>query len=519
MAIQEKATQLDDLYLHEIFRNPVLFIEFMYNYDLDENNEPIELTWYQKQFVCDFSSYVSIMAGRASGKTFSLVGLLLWILVNRLFQGDYIVYFVPNKVHLEPVWAGLQTTLRVNSLMKQFISPNTGINNGDHVITLLNGAVLMARIAGTTGTGANVVGLHTPFFIVDESGYQPWGSWIELQPTINTFTPGFRLMVAGVPDGRREKSVCYHCDSVNSSYSKHRVSSDMNPRLTKEDRLKAIEDYGGEDSDDFIHLWLAEHGKPVFSLFDRGTMQISQNPVYRLTINGAEGSNDLDFYKTKLALLPGVEKNTDTVIGIDLGYTEPTAIFIMTIDDYDRLKFFAKIEMSKVSYPIQEKLIDYLDTKFSPLFLGIDKGAGGQGISVVQHLTDDIEYAHKDYSKRLIPIDFSTSIVIGMDADGKELKSRAKPLAVSVLQEMVTNHKIVFSSTDLETISELERMTYTKSVNGDIAYRTITEKGGKKGADHFTSALLVLALAYYLQTEFIKQKKKSTSLFKVKWLG
>ena len=87
MAIQEKATQLDDLYLHEIFRNPVLFIEFMYNYDLDENNEPIELTWYQKQFVCDFSSYVSIMAGRASGKTFSLVGLLLWILVNRLFQG------------------------------------------------------------------------------------------------------------------------------------------------------------------------------------------------------------------------------------------------------------------------------------------------------------------------------------------------------------------------------------------------------------------------------------------------
>jgi hypothetical protein len=191
----------------------------------------------------------------------------------------------------------------------------------------------------------------------------------------------------------------------------------------------------------------------------------------------------------------------------------------MTIDDYDRLKFFAKIEMTKVSYPIQEKLIDYLDTKFSPLFLGIDKGAGGQGISVVQHLTDDIEYAHKDYNKRLIPIDFSTSIVIGMDADGKELKSKSKPLAVSVLQEMVTNHKIVFSSTDLETISELERMTYTKSVNGDIAYRTITEKGGKKGADHFTSALLVLALAYYLQTEFIKQKKKSTSLFKVKWLG
>ena len=87
MAIQEKATQLDDLYLHEIFRNPVLFIEFMYNYDLDENNEPIELTWYQKQFVCDFSSYVSIMAGRASGKTFSLVGLLLWILVKYCFYG------------------------------------------------------------------------------------------------------------------------------------------------------------------------------------------------------------------------------------------------------------------------------------------------------------------------------------------------------------------------------------------------------------------------------------------------
>jgi len=228
----------------------------------------------------------------------------------------------------------------------------------------------MCRIAGLSGTGGNVIGLHSPFFIVDESGYYPWGTWIELQPTLNTFTHGYRLMVSGVPTGLREKNVNYHCDQENSSYSKHKITAYQNPRFTESDKQKAIEDYGGEDSDDYIHLVLAEHGKPLFSLFDRSSMKIESDPVYKLEISGLNLQQNMSEYIAKISTLPNIsDKRIKTMLGIDLGYTEPTAIFVIYFDDKWRMRFHAKIRLDKVSYDIQEKIIDLLDTLYKEIFL------------------------------------------------------------------------------------------------------------------------------------------------------
>jgi hypothetical protein len=130
---------------------------------------------------------------------------------------------------------------------------------------------------------------------------------------------------------------------------------------------------------------------------------------------------------------------------------------------------------------------------------------------------EDKEYIHKDYKKRMVPVDFSSSIVLGIDSEGKEIKSKTKPFATSVLQDYANNHKIVFTSTDLEMITELERMTYSKTPTGDIVYRTLTVRGGKKGEDHFTSALLCASLAYYLNNEFILNRPEIKKLAKPHW--
>jgi hypothetical protein len=171
-----------------------------------------------------------------------------------------------------------------------------------------------------------------------------------------------------------------------------------------------------------------------------------------------------------------------------------------------------------VSYPIQERLVDLLDSKFNPAVIGIDKGAGGQGISVVQHMLEDSDYAHKDYNKRLVPVDFSTSIVIGINADGEEIKSKTKPYATSILQDYANTHKLLFSNTDLEMVSELERMTYTRTPTGDLVYRTLTLRGGKKGEDHFTAALLVAVMAYYVKNDFLFYKQEKKTLFTGTWM-
>ena len=92
-----------------------------------------------------------------------------------------------------------------------------------HTIKLLTGATLICRIAGQSGDGVNVIGLHTPFLIVDEAGYYPWGTWLEAQPIINYWEEGYRVITSGVPTGLRQKlQICsYHArqyQEIEKSY-------------------------------------------------------------------------------------------------------------------------------------------------------------------------------------------------------------------------------------------------------------------------------------------------------------
>lgn len=510
MALEEKVSQ-EELILYEILRNPSLCAEFIVNIDKLDSEERLEYTQYQKEFSCDFNSYVSLSCARAVGKSEALVGLTFWIMINNIFPMDYILYTVPNKVHLEPIWSKFIRYFRSNSFLKNFIEPRSGINSSEFSIRLLNNTQLICRIAGQSGGGGNVIGLHTPFEMLDESGYYPWGTFIELQPTLNTFTSGYRLIVSGVPTGLREKNVNYHCDQENSSYTKHKISALDNPRFTEKDRLKAVEQYGGEDSDDYIHLVLGQHGKPVFALFDRNTMEISNYPVYKLIMDGTQYFDNIMEYLNKLSIFPGLSsKNSKCIFGIDLGYTEPTAISILNLDNMGRLTFHGRIRLNKVNYYIQEKIIDWLDSKFDPLVIGIDEGNAGK--AVIPRLQEHEDFLHKDYKKRIIPINFSSSIVLGHNSAGDEIKSKTKPYSVSILQDYTNNHKIIYSSTDLEMVTELERMTFSRTPTGDIVYKTLTDRGGKKGEDHFTSALLCGVLAYHLSVDSLNFSAKKVSL-------
>lgn len=505
--IEQKITQ-DDLIIYEILRNPVLCAEFIYNVDIDEKyDEQFELTQYQKETLADFNNHVSMCTARAVGKTVTLVSLILWVLIYNVFPSDYMLFAVPSKVHLQPVWDGLLRGFRSNSFLSNFIRRNEGINSSDNSIKTLNGASLICRIAGQSGTGANLVGLHTPMILVDEGGYFPWNAYNEMQPDLNSFTRGHREVVCGVPTGIREKNVLYNVDQEAENFSKHRVSAYDNPRVTEEDIQDFIDQYGGVDNDDFIHYVLGQHGKPVFALFDRALFKIEDYPVLKLDVDGLKLSdNPAEMFARIESFPPLVQRNYGVVFGIDLGYTEPTAINILYIDGSERLRFHGRIKLSKVSYPLQEKIIDILNNKFNPIIIGMDEGQAGK--SVRQHMIEEPEYKNRVYKDKFMAIDFSSSLVIGLDSDGNEIKSKTKPYTVSILQEFSNNHRLIYSHTDPEMIVELERMTYTKNPNGDISYKTMTERGGSRGEDHFTSALLCGVAAYYFTKEFSLSRPK-----------
>jgi hypothetical protein len=477
----------------------------------DKYDEKFEFTGYQKETLADFNSHVSMCTARAIGKTVTDVALIMWILGFNVFPDVVMtsssasaLFVVPSKVHLQPVWDGLMRGFRSNSFLSSFVRKNEGINSSDNIIKCLNGASLICRIAGQSGTGSNLVGLHVPFILVDEGGYFPWAAFSEMQPDLNEFTVGHREVVTGVPTGLREKNVLYYVDQVAENYSKHRVSAFDNPRTDPE---KIEEQYPDKSNEDYIHYILGQHGQPIFALFDRNLFRIEDYPVLKLDIDGIKLSDSLPEMFTRLEAFPTIkERNYGVVLGIDLGYTEPTAINVLYLDGTEKLRFHGRIKLSKVSYPLQEKIIDLLYKKFTPFVIGIDEGQTGK--SVRQHLTEEPQYNNKLYRDIIMPIDFSSWTVIGTDSDGQEIKSKTKPFTVSLLQEFTNNHRIIYSYTDPEMIVELERMTYSKNPNGDISYKTLTERGGKRGEDHFTSALLCGVAAYYFTREYSLNKPK-----------
>jgi hypothetical protein len=514
--IEAKIAQ-EDLYLYEVIRHPTLCGEFLNNIDSTDRDEEWKYDYYQNEIICDFAYYVSICCGRSIGKTVSLTNILIWLLINRVFKGDYIVYTVPNKVHLDPVWDNLVRMFRSNSLLKQYLQRGKGINSSDHNIKLLNHMSLDCRIAGTTGSEAPVVGMHTPFEIVDEAGFYPWGTWIGLQPTLNTWQAGMRRMVSGVPTGLRENNVLYFTDKVDEKYSKHRITAHQNPRYSQENEEDNLIKYGGVDGEDYIHHVLGRHGTPTFSVFDRSLMLVKQYPVFKTKLNGLD-IDDISDYYLHLSALPAIEGNVDyTMMGIDLGYTEPTAIHIMYSKN-DHIYWHARIQLTKVSYPIQKQLINFIDDKFGRFdIIGVD--AGGPGKPVVQDLLESEEFIHKDYPKRLIPVEFASNMVLGIDSEGEEIKTKLRPYSVSLAQEYTNSHKLVYSTTDMEFVTELERMTYTKTPTGDVVYRTLTLRGGAKGEDHHTSALLCAMVAHYTLRDQSYYKPKTQRLAGATWGG
>lgn len=510
MSVQEKRIK-EDIALYEVMRHPAWCLEFVQNSEVGLR-EKFELHDYQNNFLCDFSPEVSFASSRSVGKTLGIIGLFTWALVNNPYNPtDYFIYFVPNQTHLKPVWTVLTELFRNNPVLKSFTK---SINSSDFFIKMYDGAYLDCRIAGSLGTGQNIKGVHSPLEVVDEAQDVPWGDWTEMNPTINRETPGHRRVVSGVSIGVREKNVLFHADMENDGYTKHRITSYRSPRFTKKDLEDALITYGGEDSADFLRNILGRHSSPAFVVFSRVNFKMVGIPVWKSTIRsqsipkGSTYSEKLAYFSDVLELLPPVKEGVEYYFGVDAGFSpDPSAIYIGYFDKDEKFTFQCKIALYKLEYStLQAPIIDMLDSKYKPKRIGID--AVGAGVALPQELQTSPKYAHKNYEKRVFPVMFQASMIVGYDADNKEIKRRVRPFLIELLQVWSNEHRIQYSSTDMDIVSELERMDYSRSNTGEKKYNTRTERGGQRGKDHFTSALLCIVAAKYSDEEVYTKRNK-----------
>ncbi len=511
--IVERLTE-EEWAIYEVFRNPVWCGEFTRNLALEKSDPPWVFTDYQKEFLLDYGNLVSLRCGRALGKTESILTKIIWHAVNAFFDG--ILFTVPSKSHLDPVFLRIQRMFRLNPLLKYWMD-RYSVNSQSFLIKFLNGHDLMCRIAGQTGTGVNVVGLHTPIILLDEAAYYAWGTWVELQQVLNDWEIGHQILVSGVPDGRREKSVLYSCDT-DDNFSHHRISSYRNPRFTDEREEQLASQFGGRDSQDFIRQVLGEHGTPIFTVFDRAFLKLEDYDVPVIKLYGTQLSKDSQMPHRVVMNLPRPPKYADALIfGVDLGYVQPTAVNALYRVD-GAWYFLFRLELHRINYDKQEQILDNLDTKYGPSYIGLDMGAGGQGKSFYHHLTSEPKYSKKNYFDRIVPVEFGGTVVIGTDEEGKELKERVKPFSVGRLQQLAHNQDIVFSLRDSDLVSELERVTYQKTAAGNVLYKVMTTGGSDRGDDHNFAALLTFVMVLHQKYDLkstIQQKKK---LMRSRWL-
>jgi hypothetical protein len=515
----------EDIALVDILRHPVLGPEFIRNFnDIPEESDMAvdfyKETYhshydYQKQMLCDFNSQVVFCCGRSVGKTETLIDKITFYLVNSFWRDQYEIFVAPNKVHMELVFNRLRLWLGNNELLKHLVDRGS-INSGSFTIKLLSGGHLVCRIAGTSGTGQNVIGLHSPIIIGDEMQAFPWSTWEELQPVYNHWVAGAQMVFAGVPDGRRERNVLFQIDQKDEHFTHHRIPSAKSPRWSEDAERKAQEQYGGVNSQTYIHLVLGEHGTPIFSVFDRALMKVEMYDTVVRELRLQDIKEDKQAGYRQILELPQIPRNAEQILfGIDIGLTDPTVIIIMYLSNGAWYQH-ARLVWYQIDSPEQERLIAFLDNKFNPHLIGADEGSSGKAI--LQHLLLDEKYKDKKFSERLVPINFASTVSIGPDADGNDIKIRAKEYSVQYLQQLSNNHRIVYSKLDEDLITEFERTTYTKSISGHISFKTFTERGGERGGDHNLAAYLSGFLAWYIRNESTFILTPKPKLFSSRWI-
>lgn len=496
----------DELALLEILEHPIWFPEFM--------RLLLEPSWefadYQLAVLADCSNYISFRAGRAVGKSTVLIDKVTYFAVNNFFVTPTVAIVTPNRVHLDPLWRELVRWLTVHPFLKHF---NKSINSQVFKITLANGVTIDCRIAGVGTKGQTVIGLHTPVLVLDEAGYFDWMVWKELLPTLNTWEEGFQLYVCGTPSGRREDNVLYFADMVSDEYNHHRVSARQNPRYSDGDERRNREQYGGLDTDDFARLVLGEHGSQVSQLYSRSSMKTVDMELFTATLTREDFETDPYKIERMFAALP---QRDNVAAGIDLGFSSDPTVISLAFRQGGSWYYFARITLRSVEYPQQIKIIDRLDSYYRFIFLAIDEG--NAGIAVSQELLSNKEYRNKNYTERLTPVSFSTSVVIGTDLDGAETKRPLKQLAVDKLKSLIDSKRLVFAINDEKVFSELERVEAVKTASGRYVYRVRGLNGSTSNEDHIFASLLCFAYRVYLDEDSYQFTPETTKhTFILRW--
>lgn len=511
--------------LVQVLENPVLFREFINQGD--ENWEPLEL--HERAWTSSTAPYLAMCCGRGVHKTTTMIEMLYFWSINGMFiPGDPgLLVYVPNQAQKTAIFPKVRSACTTHWLIKRITNQNA-INVSEGRIDFLNGFTFILRIAGSSGTEANIISLHGARIWVDEAQDFPWRAWLSLSNVLKKDIPWHMLWVSGVPNGGRQENVLYECDQLDDSYISFNISKAQmrywNPEMEHEERRRfhALQ----EDSEDYKHYVLGQHGSPTFSVFDRArfTKEDYESEKIYITQGMFEGARRIDpdgverYHVEEIIPCPQLPEKigfkTKVGIGYDPGYSpDPACFFIMYQEIMSgKWRVLVRYMLQRVEYPLQRETLAWLDRVYKFDFIGMDMG--GVGKVQYQDLAGQMsDYDDYKYIERIYPVEFGAYMVVAFDEEGVEKKSQVKRVAVETVSRWVHEGLFVFSQEDDDLMSELERTKYTRTITGEPIYKTEN--------DHQFAAMMCAIMAFEhkfgVPVTFSKQQP-NVRLLSAKWL-
>lgn len=510
--------------LVQIIENPVLFREFINQGD--PNWKGLEL--HERAWTSTSAAYLAMCCGRGVHKTTTMIELLYYWAINGMFiPGDPgLIVYVPNKAQKDSIFPKIRSACTNHWLMKRVTNQNA-INEQVGRIEFTSGFTLILRIAGSTGTEANVISLHGARIWVDEAQDFPWRAWLSLGNVLKFDIPGHMMWVSGVPNGGRTENVLFECDN-DDKYASYNVPQTAMSYWTPEIEYSRRKEYHAlqEDSEDYKHYVLGQHGVPTFSVFDRNRFLKESYEIQKIVITqhmfDTAKRIDIDdverYHIEEVIICPPLPQVMGTKVKVGLGYDpgyspDPAAFFILYQDPITlKWKNLVRFILQKVEYALQRETVAWLDTVYKFDFIGIDMG--GVGKVQYQDLTGELsDYLKYRYLERIFPVEFGGQILVAFDEEGNEKKDLVKRVAVETLSRWVHEGIFVFSAEDDDLMQELERTKFMRTITGDPVYKTEN--------DHQMSAMMCAILAYinrFGSPVTFTRKEPNIKLMSAKWI-
>jgi len=522
----------------QIIQNPVLFREFINEADPEYdpmNWKPLER--HERAWTACKKNRMAMACGRSVHKTTTMIEMLYyWVISNDFIRGDQpnLFVMVPNKSQKDLSFGRIAGACRKHWLVSKLVDKNR-INMSEGRIDFLNGFQFVLRIAGAAGSEDNVIGVHTTKIWVDEAQEFPWKTWMSLQNCLKFEIPNHKMITSGVPNGERKDNVLYVSDQQDPDYISFNISQTMMSWWSPEVEYRRRKEYSSlqEDTEDYKHFVLGQHGVPTFSVFDRVRFKKDNYEVDRLVVTQAMldkvkttdiNTGQVHYRLEDVISMPPIPKKWGVEprvgIGYDVGYSpDPAVFFIMYEDATTGLwRNLSRLILQRVEYKLQRDILTLLDQTYDFNFIGMDMGGPGK-VQWQDLCGENADPAYKDrqFTERIFPVEFGAQMAVAAkDEDGEmvEKKDLVKRVAVETVSRWTQEQiRFCFSADDDNLMSELERTKFTRSATGDPVYKTVD--------DHQFAAMMCAIMAYqfrYGEPLFTERKEVKVKLLPAKWL-